>query len=95
MSNLTKIIGKNIRKIRYERSMTQLDLASLSDCACGYISEVENGLSKISLEKFISLSINMGMNPSKLLYLIMTDEENSENNSENDSYDNSNNIYDN
>lgn len=72
---LAKVIGKYLRQIRLSWKLTQIDVANIAECACGYISELENGLSSISLEKFIIICISLGLNPAHILLKILQDPE--------------------
>lgn len=45
-----KLIGQRIKQIRKERNLTQETLAERLDVSIGYISQIERGVTKISLD---------------------------------------------
>lgn len=51
-----KVIGKNIRKVRKSMNMTQEKLSELIDLSSVFISQIENGVGKPSLETIFKLS---------------------------------------
>ena len=46
-----KLLGKNIKKYRMAKKLTQNELAELVDLSREYIADVERGLKNISLRK--------------------------------------------
>jgi Helix-turn-helix. len=61
-------IGKKIRILRQEKSLTQLQLAELADMSTNYLSHIENGLSKLSLQSLIQLINALDTTPNRILY---------------------------
>lgn len=51
-----KLIGKRIKEKRNEYGITQAQLAEKLDVSIGYISQVERGITKISLDLLGSIS---------------------------------------
>lgn len=51
-----KLIGKRIQKIRKSRGMTQEAMAERLDVSIGYVSQVERGITKISLDLLGAIS---------------------------------------
>ncbi len=51
-----RLIGSRIREARKERHLTQDNLAEALDVSVGYVSQVERGVTKISLDLLGSLS---------------------------------------
>lgn len=55
-----RLIGMRIRDARKENHMTQEDLAEKLDVSVGYVSQVERGATKISLELLGFISAILG-----------------------------------
>lgn len=51
-----KLIGKRIKSERVKRGMTQEKLAEKLDVSIGYVSQVERGITKISLDLLGAIS---------------------------------------
>ena len=51
-----KLIGERIKKIRKSRGMTQEDMAERLNVSIGYVSQVERGITKISLDLLGAIS---------------------------------------
>ena len=51
-----KLIGARIKRVRKERNLTQEVLAERLDVSIGYISQVERGVTKISLDLLGAIS---------------------------------------
>ena len=51
-----KLIGERIKKVRKECGMTQENLAEKLDVSIGYVSQVERGITKISLDLLCAVS---------------------------------------
>jgi len=49
-------IGKRIKKVRRQKGMTQCKLAELADLSNPYLSQVETGVKKASLESLAKIS---------------------------------------
>ena len=60
---LNKIeIGARLKLFRIERKLTLKEIASLCETSAGYISDIERGVSKVSLEIIITLYSNFNLN---------------------------------
>ena len=55
-----KLIGKNIKKIRKKKKITQEQLANIINIAPSYVSAIETGTSKTSLSTFIMIANALG-----------------------------------
>ena len=62
-----KMIGGRIQKFRKERGMTQEALAERLDVSVGYISQVERGITKISLDLLGAISSALGCDVAALV----------------------------
>lgn len=51
-----KLLGKRIKKVRMSKKLTQVQLAEKVNLSDVYISHIENGASKPSLETLVSIS---------------------------------------
>lgn len=51
-----KLIGKRIKEARKEASLTQEKMAEILDVSIGYVSQVERGTTKISLDLLGAIS---------------------------------------
>lgn len=63
MDNLTKQLGERIRHLRKARGLTQEQLAQAAGISDKYLSEVERGASKVSVEILdkIATGLNIGI----------------------------------
>ena len=62
-----KLIGRRIKEERKKKGYTQENLAEKLDVTVGYISQVERGITKISLDLLASLSSVLGVDPAILI----------------------------
>ncbi|MBQ8399028.1 MAG: helix-turn-helix transcriptional regulator [Clostridia bacterium] len=62
-----KLIGKRIKEERKKKGFTQENLAEKLDVTVGYISQVERGITKISLDLLASISSVLGVDPALLI----------------------------
>jgi len=60
-------IGQRIKKIRKEKHMTQEQLAERMSVSVGYISQLERGVTKISLDTLAEISTILNCEPSFFL----------------------------
>lgn len=60
-------LGERIRQIRKRRGITQMELASLVDCATTYISYIEGGQRCVSLEIFVRIANALHVSADELL----------------------------
>lgn len=66
MNDLEKI-GTAIRKKRNKLGLSQEDLAGHAEIDRSYLSGIENGHKRISLEMFLKVSRGMGVEPWEIL----------------------------
>lgn len=66
--NIRVRFGQAVRKRRHELSLSQEDLANLSELHRTYISGVERGLRNISLENIEKLSAALDLSLSELMH---------------------------
>ena len=66
MSRL-EILGKNIKKYRNAKKLTQRDLAVALDCTYEYICHIERGQMSISLKKLFQLADVLEVKMSELI----------------------------
>lgn len=62
-----KLLGKRIKKIRLIKGKTQEQLAEEFQVSVGYISQLERGITKISLDRLVDISDSLECNISALL----------------------------
>lgn len=67
MADFPQIFGSNLRRLRREADLRQKDLASLCDCAQGYISSLESGQFSPSMSILLRLASALGVSPAALL----------------------------
>ncbi len=62
-----KLIGKRIKEVRKQRSLTQADLAELTGMSDSYISYIETAKKQASLESLVQISNALGVTVDELL----------------------------
>lgn len=62
-----KLIGKRIKEVRKQRSLTQADLAELTGMSDSYISYIETAKKQASLESLVQISNALGITVDELL----------------------------
>lgn len=62
-----KLLGKNIKKYREERGLTQNQLAESVDLSREYIADIERGLKNISLKKLYLIADMLKIKCSQLV----------------------------
>ena len=67
MDNRLQKIGKNIRRIRKERLLCQLDLAVTVGIDRAYLSEIENGKTNTSINILLAIADALDVSIVKLL----------------------------
>ena len=60
-------IGRNIRRYRLKRCMTQEQLAELADLSVGYVRQVEIGMKTLSLPTLFRIAEALDTTPQSLL----------------------------
>ena len=66
-------VGRRIKRLRQAQDMTVHDLAKKSSISAGYLSEVERGLSAVSIDKLKQIAEGLGINTEALLDDSQTD----------------------
>ena len=67
MDNRLQKIGKNIRRIRKERHMCQIDLAIMVGIDRAYLSEIENGKTNTSINIIFAIADALNVNITNLI----------------------------
>ncbi len=62
-----KVIGKRIKELRLEKSLTQEKLAEICNLSISHISLIESGKRNASLDTLIKLGNNLGVTVDKFL----------------------------
>ena len=62
-----RLIGQQIRALRKERGLTQEALAERADLSVPYLSHVERGVKKVSLESLARIAAALGVTADRLL----------------------------
>ena len=65
---IKKKFGLNLKEVREQKGLTQLELATLCDSEVTTISRIENGRTNVTLGTIISLSNALGIDPNELLH---------------------------
>lgn len=60
-------VGRRIKRLRQSQDMTMQELAERSKVSAGYISEVERGLSAVSVDKLTQIARGLGLDVDSLL----------------------------
>ena len=77
MSNIDyKLIGSRIKAERNMRGLTQENLAEKLDVSVGYVSQIERGITKISLDTLAEISVILDCDIAKLITGTVIDSEN-------------------
>ena len=64
---ISEKLGKNIKKIRARKGMSQGDICRALDMDRGYMSAIENGKKNITISKLERLAQALGVSSDKLL----------------------------
>ncbi|MEK7129125.1 MAG: helix-turn-helix transcriptional regulator [Patescibacteria group bacterium] len=64
---ISKKLGKNIKKIRTQKGMSQGDICRALDMDRGYMSAIENGKKNITISQLERLAQALGVSSDKLL----------------------------
>ena len=62
-----RLIGRRIHEIRKERDLSQMDLADKTGLSVSYVSMIENGRRKVSLDTLICIANILGVTVDELL----------------------------
>lgn len=68
MTEVRKIVSRNLRGMRDLRSMTQEVLAEVAGIDRSYLSQIENGVYGASIDKLEPLAISLGLEAWELLH---------------------------
>lgn len=63
-----KSIGNRIKEVRMMKQLSQADLAEFTDMSASYISHIETGIKKASLESLVRIANVLGITVDRLLY---------------------------
>ncbi len=64
---IKRIIGENIKQIRFAKDLTLNDLSLLSKMSRTYINDIELGKKNISIEKLVTLAKALGVDVNTLI----------------------------
>ena len=64
---ISQKLGKNIKKIRIQKGMSQGDICRTLDMDRGYLSAIENGKKNITIAQLERLASALGVSVDKLL----------------------------
>jgi len=67
LNNIIEKLGKNIKKIRTKKGMSQGDICRALDMDRGYMSAIEDGKKNITIQQLERLGRALGVNVDKLL----------------------------
>lgn len=62
-----RLIGRRIHEIRKERDLSQMDLADKTGLSVSYVSMIENGRRKVSLDALIRIANILGVTVDEML----------------------------
>lgn len=60
-------VGRRIKRLRHAQDLTVHDLAKRSTISAGYLSEVERGMSAVSIDKLKQIAVGLGVGVDALL----------------------------
>lgn len=60
-------VGRRIKQLRQAQTLTVQDLAKRSGVSAGYVSEVERGLSAVSVDKLMKIADGLGVSMDTLI----------------------------
>lgn len=63
-----KLLGENIKKARYRKGVSQFGLSDLTDLTPQYLSQIETGKKKASLQSVIKISVALDITIDELVY---------------------------
>jgi transcriptional regulator with XRE-family HTH domain len=67
MTQISKRLGDNIKRIRQEKGMSQGDISRALDMDRGYISRIENGSKNPTILNLEKIAKALGVNPDELI----------------------------
>ena len=73
-----KLLGKNIKYYRKQKQLTQEQMAEQLDLSLGFISQVERGITKMSLDTLVDVCDLLGCSAAELLDNVQINREKTE-----------------
>lgn len=73
-----KRLGKNIKYYRKQKQLTQEQMAEQLELSLGFISQVERGITKMSLDTLVDMCELLGCSVAELLDNVQTDRKKTE-----------------
>lgn len=67
MSNIRAVFGEQIRILRYDKNMTQEQLAEISDISVSFLGEIERGRKSPTIETVEKLAMALNISMSRLM----------------------------
>jgi len=67
MKSEAEKLGKNLRRIRIDKGITQIEIARILDVSRGFISNIENGKTNPTLTTIARIASAVGVSSDKLL----------------------------
>lgn len=61
------VLARNVRRLREARGLSQEKLAELADFRQAHVSEIESGLTNLTLDNLQALAVALGVRPMDLL----------------------------
>jgi transcriptional regulator with XRE-family HTH domain len=62
-----RLLAKNVRRLRDAKGLSQEKLAELADLRQAHVSEIESGLTNLTLDNLQVLAVALGVRPMDLL----------------------------
>jgi transcriptional regulator with XRE-family HTH domain len=62
-----RVLARNVRRLRDARGLSQEKLAGLADLRQAHVSEIESGLTNLTLDNLQALAVALGVRPMDLL----------------------------
>jgi len=61
------VLGRNVRRLREVRGLSQEKLGELADLRQAHISDIESGLANLTLDNLQAVAVALGVQPMDLL----------------------------
>jgi transcriptional regulator with XRE-family HTH domain len=62
-----RVLARNVRRLRDAKGLSQEKLAELADLRQAHVSEIESGLTNLTLDNLQALAVALGVRPMDLL----------------------------
>jgi transcriptional regulator with XRE-family HTH domain len=62
-----RVLARNVRRLREAKGLSQEKLAELADMRQAHVSEIESGLTNLTLDNLQALAVALGVRPMDLL----------------------------